>query len=64
VAANVTEPDYALINRSRLAGAAATPVPEAASAGPRNMELWMLLLLSAWALLLIDWTAFTRRFTA
>jgi hypothetical protein len=64
VAANVTEPDYALINRSRLADADATPAGEAASAGPRNMELWMLLLLSAWALLLIDWTAFTRRFMA
>jgi hypothetical protein len=64
VAANVTDPDYALINRSRLADGAAMPVRESASARSWNMELWMLLLLCAGALLLLDWTAFTRRFTA
>jgi hypothetical protein len=64
VAANVADPDYALINRTRLAEAAAAPVAESSSAGLWNMELWMLLLLLAGALLLIDWAALTRRFTA
>ena len=64
VAANATDPDYALINRTRLAEAAAAPVAEGASAGLWGMELWMLLLLLAGALLLIDWAALTRRFTA
>ena len=64
VVANVSNPDYALINRTRLADAAATPVAQTAPARAWNTEPWMLLLLFAGALLLVEWTAFTRRFTA
>ncbi len=63
VAANVASPDYASINRSRFADAAATP-SAGKLAGLWNAELWMVLLLLAGALLLVEWAAFTRRFTA
>jgi hypothetical protein len=60
VAANLTDPRYAQINRSRLSGGSATALQGNASAGPWNSELWALLLLLAGAFLLIEWAVFTR----
>jgi hypothetical protein len=41
----------------------ATTTGSVASARFWNMELWMVLLLLATALLLVEWTVFTRRLT-
>jgi len=64
VVANVSDPDYSLINRTHLADTAAAPAGGRSPARFWSMQLWMLLLLFAGALLLVEWTAFTRRFTA
>ncbi len=64
VVANVTDPYYALINRTRLADAGAMPVAGSTPARSWSMEPWMVLLLLAGALLLIEWAAFARRVTA
>ena len=63
VVANVPDRDYALINRTRLNSTGATAIDSDASARFWNMELWMLLLLLATALMLVEWTVFTRRLT-
>jgi hypothetical protein len=65
VVANVPDPRYALINRTRLNRAAAR-VEGQASTRFWNAEPWMLLLLLAGTLLLVEWAAFTqpRRSTA
>jgi hypothetical protein len=60
VVANLADPRYAQINRSRLSGGSATALQGSASAGPWNAELWVLLLLLAGAFLLIEWAVFTR----
>lgn len=61
VVANPRGPQAALINRTRLGES--VPIPAVTSAGFWNMELWILLLLFAGALLLVEWAAFTRRIT-
>ena len=60
VVANLADPRYAQINRSRLSGGDATALRHNASAGAWNSELWALLLLLAGAFLLIEWAVFTR----
>ncbi|HEV8644270.1 MAG TPA: BatA domain-containing protein [Burkholderiales bacterium] len=60
VVANVADPRYAQINRSRLSGGGATTLQRDASARARNAELWALLLLFAGAFLLFEWAMFTR----
>jgi hypothetical protein len=64
--ANVPDPRYALINRTRLNRAPARGVEGQASTRFWNAEPWMLLLLLAGTLLLVEWAAFTqpRRSTA
>jgi hypothetical protein len=63
VVANVADPHYALINRTHLGGGETTRVGGAAAAPFWKAELWMLLLILAGALLLVEWAAFTRRRT-
>jgi hypothetical protein len=58
--ANVADPRYAQINRSRLSGRGATALQRDASARAWNGELWVLLLLFAGAFLLFEWAMFTR----
>ena len=60
VVANLADPRYAQINRSRLSGGSATALQGNASAGAWSAELWALLLLLAGAFLLIEWAVFTR----
>ena len=60
VVANVADPRYAQINRSRLSGGDATAVQRDASARAWNAELWALLLLLAGVFLLFEWAVFTR----
>jgi hypothetical protein len=60
VVASVPDPGYALINRTRLSGAPVKAVASPASVRFWNAEPWMLLLLLAGALLLVEWAAFTR----
>ncbi len=60
VVANLTDPRYAQINRSRLSGGSAMALLGNASARPWNAELWVLLLLLAGAFLLVEWAVFTR----
>ena len=64
IVANVPAPSYALINGTRFSAADATAVERNAPARFWNAELWMLLLLLAGALLLVEWAVFTRRSTA
>ena len=59
VVANVGDPRYAQINRSRFSGGA-TALQRDASARNWNAELWALLLLLAGAFLLFEWAVFTR----
>jgi len=59
VVANVGDPRYAQINRSRFSGGA-TALQRHASARNWNAELWALLLLLAGAFLLVEWAVFTR----
>jgi hypothetical protein len=61
VVANVAEPSYALINRTRLGGGHPAAIAGEAAAPLWPAELWMLLLLFAGALLLAEWAVFTRR---
>ena len=63
VVANVADPHYALINRTHLGDGDVATAGGDASAPLWPGELWMLLLLFAGALLLLEWTAFTRRRT-
>jgi len=60
VVANLADPRYAQINRTRLSGGDATAVRRDASARSWNAELWVLLLLLAGAFLLFEWAVFTR----
>lgn len=60
VVANLADPRYAQINRSRLSGGGATALQHDASTRAWNMELWALLLLLAGAFLLFEWAVFTR----
>lgn len=60
VVANLADPRFAQINRSRLSGESAMALQRNASAGAWNAELWALLLLLAGAFLLIEWAVFTR----
>jgi len=60
VVASVPDPGYALINRTRLSGAPVKAVASPASVRSWNAEPWMLLLLLAGALLLVEWAAFAR----
>ena len=64
VVANLADPRYALINRTRLNDGDATGVSGQPSARFWSAELWMLLLLLAGALLLVEWAVFTRRLGA
>jgi hypothetical protein len=64
VVANLPDPRYAMINSTRLSGSDAKAARGGASARFWNAELWMLLLLLAGALLLIEWAVFTRRLAA
>jgi hypothetical protein len=59
VVANVSDPRYAQINRSRLSDGV-TALQRDAPAGFWNTELWVLLLLFAAAFLLFEWAVFTR----
>jgi hypothetical protein len=60
VVANLADPRYSQINRTRLSGGEATAVQRDASAQAWNAELWVLLLLLAGAFLLFEWAVFTR----
>jgi hypothetical protein len=64
VAVNVLDPRYAQINRSVLAAGAGAPLPAASAVHRWLARSWMLLLLLAVVLLLVEWAAFTRRVTA
>jgi hypothetical protein len=64
VVANLSDPRYALINRTRLNDGDAMGVSGQPSARFWSAELWMLLLLLAGALLLVEWAVFTRRLGA
>lgn len=61
VVANVAEPRYVLINRTRLGDGHPAAIAGEAAAPLWPAELWMLLLLFAGALLLAEWAVFTRR---
>lgn len=60
VVANVDDPRYAQINRSRLSGGGSSALQRDAPAGVWNAELWALLLVLAGAFLLFEWAVFTR----
>ncbi len=60
VIANVLDPLYADINRSRFNGASATPAP-AREAARFGFEPWVALLALAALLLAAEWLAYTRR---
>ncbi|HEU5283922.1 MAG TPA: VWA domain-containing protein [Burkholderiales bacterium] len=61
VVANVADPSYALINRTRLGDGQPAALADEAPAPFWRAELWMLLLLCAAAALLLEWAVFTRR---
>ena len=61
VVANVADPSYALINRTRLGDAQRTLLADEAPGPIWRAELWMLLLLCAATALLLEWAVFTRR---
>ena len=63
VAVNVLDPRYAQINRSMLAADGGAPLEAGGVARRWLAQPWALLLALAAALLLLEWTAFTRRFT-
>jgi len=58
--ANLADPHYAQINRSRLSGGGAIGLQGGDSTRAWNAELWALLLLLAGAFLLFEWAVFTR----
>jgi len=60
VVANLADPHYAQINRSRLSGGGATALQGGVSTRAWIAELWALLLLLAGAFLLFEWAVFTR----
>jgi hypothetical protein len=60
VVANVADPRYARINRTRLSGADAKADQSETPARVWITELWTLLLLVAGAFLLFEWAVFTR----
>jgi hypothetical protein len=57
VVANLADPRHALINQTRLGGRTAA----GATGWLQGVELWVLLLVLAAALLLIEWDVYTRR---
>ena len=63
VVANVLDPDYAQINRSRFADQAPEPAPAVARHRWSSVEPWILLLLLGAVLLIVDWLTFSRRIT-
>jgi hypothetical protein len=62
VVANVTDPQFSDVNRSRFAGAAGAGAPTVSRAR-LNFEPWVLLLLFAVALLALEWLAYVRHRT-
>jgi hypothetical protein len=63
IVANVPDPRIALINQTHLDVRDATALAGGEAARFWNVEPWMLLLMLASAVLLIDWVVFTRRGT-
>jgi hypothetical protein len=64
VVANLADPRVSLVNASRFAAAAAAPDDASRPAPFALPEPWIVLLVVAAALLLVDWAAFTRRYTS
>ena len=64
VVANLADPRISLVNASRFAEGAPAPAAAGALARFATIEPWIILLGVAAALLLVDWLAFTRRYTS
>jgi hypothetical protein len=64
VVAGLTDPHFALINRTQLNGLADPAPAGRTTARSWDLEPWMMLLLLAIAFLLVDWAVFSRRLSA